>query len=194
MDILESLRSSHSVDEETNFLRRERTRPRPQSPGLPSLVPAPLLLSSVHLQCFSDIPCRNPPSHVFLCILRGAFPPHFWPQSGRPLDRTSPAWGCCFLCMWLSPPGPQPALPPHREPRGESPSTLRPSRWFPDVTAPLVDEGGPGKPAATPPHTEIPEGTTGEGGARGAVAGRGRHGLAGLLVRQDRLTKMWVLT
>ncbi|KAG8505066.1 Microtubule-associated protein tau [Galemys pyrenaicus] len=34
------------------------------------------------------------------------------------------------------------------------------SRWFPDVTAPLVDEGAPGEQAATQPHTEIPEGTT----------------------------------
>ncbi|XP_012581642.1 PREDICTED: microtubule-associated protein tau isoform X12 [Condylura cristata] len=36
------------------------------------------------------------------------------------------------------------------------------SRWFPDVTAPLVDEGAPGEQAATQPHTEIPEGTTAE--------------------------------
>uniref|UniRef100_A0A2I3SPF7 Microtubule-associated protein n=2 Tax=Pan TaxID=9596 RepID=A0A2I3SPF7_PANTR len=31
-----------------------------------------------------------------------------------------------------------------------------------DVTAPLVDEGAPGKQAAAQPHTEIPEGTTAE--------------------------------
>nr|XP_045038131.2 microtubule-associated protein tau isoform X13 [Desmodus rotundus] len=31
-----------------------------------------------------------------------------------------------------------------------------------DVTAPLVDEGAPGKQAATQPHKEIPEGTTAE--------------------------------
>ncbi|XP_016060447.1 PREDICTED: microtubule-associated protein tau isoform X2 [Miniopterus natalensis] len=31
-----------------------------------------------------------------------------------------------------------------------------------DMTAPLVDEGVPGKQAATQPHTEIPEGTTAE--------------------------------
>lgn len=31
------------------------------------------------------------------------------------------------------------------------------------MTAPLVDEGAPGEQAAAQPHTEIPEGTTGEG-------------------------------
>lgn len=35
--------------------------------------------------------------------------------------------------------------------------------WFPDVTAPLVDERAPDKQAAAQPHSEIPEGTTGEG-------------------------------
>lgn len=34
------------------------------------------------------------------------------------------------------------------------------------MTAPLVDEGGPGKQAAAQPHKEIPEGTTGEGDPR----------------------------
>uniref|UniRef100_A0A8D1WEA2 Microtubule-associated protein n=1 Tax=Sus scrofa TaxID=9823 RepID=A0A8D1WEA2_PIG len=36
------------------------------------------------------------------------------------------------------------------------------SWWFPDVTAPLVDEGAPGEQAAAQPPTEIPEGTTAE--------------------------------
>lgn len=39
------------------------------------------------------------------------------------------------------------------------------------MTAPLVDEGGPGEQAAAQCHTEIPEGTTGEGDPRMGVKG-----------------------
>lgn len=39
------------------------------------------------------------------------------------------------------------------------------------MTAPLVDEGGPGEQAAAQCHTEIPEGTTGEGDPRTGVKG-----------------------
>lgn len=59
--------------------------------------------------------------------------------------------------MWLA--GPLPALPLHKQ-KGDY-------WWFPDVTAPLVDERAPDKQAAAQPHTEIPEGTTGEGEPRG---------------------------
>lgn len=37
------------------------------------------------------------------------------------------------------------------------------------MTAPLVDEGAPGEQAAAQPHTEIPEGATGEGDSHGGV-------------------------
>lgn len=39
------------------------------------------------------------------------------------------------------------------------------------MTAPLVDEGAPGKQVVAQPHTEIPEGTTGEGDPRAGVKG-----------------------
>lgn len=58
-----------------------------------------------------------------------------------------------FSCMWLA--GPLPALLLHKQ-KGDY-------WWFPDMTAPLVDERAPDKQAAAQPHTEIPEGTTGEG-------------------------------
>lgn len=37
------------------------------------------------------------------------------------------------------------------------------------MTAPLVDEGAPGEQVAAQPHTEIPEGATGEGHSHGGV-------------------------
>ncbi|XP_070250949.1 microtubule-associated protein tau isoform X4 [Myotis yumanensis] len=61
--------------------------------------------------------------------------------------------------------------PPLRTPTGDrsetadaksTPTAKGDFQWFPDVTAPLVDEGGPSKQAAAQPHTEIPEGTTAE--------------------------------
>lgn len=56
--------------------------------------------------------------------------------------------------MWLA--GPVPAL--YTKQKGDY-------RWFPDVTAPLVEERASDKQAAAQPHAEIPEGTTGEGGS-----------------------------
>lgn len=58
--------------------------------------------------------------------------------------------------MWLA--GPVPALPLYTKQKGDY-------RWFPDVTAPLVEERASDKQAAAQPHAEIPEGTTGEGGS-----------------------------
>lgn len=55
--------------------------------------------------------------------------------------------------MWLA--GPLPALSLHKQ-KGDY-------WWFPDVTAPLVEERAPDKQATAQSHTEIPEGTTGEG-------------------------------
>ncbi|KAK1331256.1 hypothetical protein QTO34_009207 [Cnephaeus nilssonii] len=61
--------------------------------------------------------------------------------------------------------------PPLRTPAGDrsetadaksTPTAKGDFQWFPDVTAPLVDEGAPGKQAAAQPHPEIPEGTTAE--------------------------------
>lgn len=84
-------------------------------------------------------------------------------------------WACFVVwlfCMRLSsllPP--LPALLLHTK-QGEGLGTAHPGppkgdfQWFPDVTAPLVDEGAPGKQAAAQPHPEIPEGTTGEGDPR----------------------------
>lgn len=66
---------------------------------------------------------------------------------------------------------PLPALLPHTK-QGEGLGPAHPGppkgdfQWFPDATAPLVDEGDPGKQAAAQPHPEIPEGTTGEGDPR----------------------------
>lgn len=77
-----------------------------------------------------------------------------------------------LFCMWLSsllPPLPA-LLPPTKQGEGLGMARPRPPKGdfqcFPDVTAPLVDEGAPGEQAATQPHKEIPEGTTGEGGPR----------------------------
>lgn len=84
-------------------------------------------------------------------------------------------WACFVVwlfCMWLSsllPPLPA-LLPPMTQGEGLGTAHPRPPKGdfqcFPDVTAPLVDEGAPGKQAATQPHKEIPEGTTGEGNPR----------------------------
>lgn len=66
--------------------------------------------------------------------------------------------------MWLA--GPLPALPLLKQ-KGDF-------WWFPDVTAPLVEERvpDPDKQAAAQPHTEIPEGTTGEGDPQSPKAAR----------------------
>ncbi|XP_070250950.1 microtubule-associated protein tau isoform X5 [Myotis yumanensis] len=54
--------------------------------------------------------------------------------------------------------------PPLRTPTGDRSETAdaKSTPTAKDVTAPLVDEGGPSKQAAAQPHTEIPEGTTAE--------------------------------
>lgn len=62
---------------------------------------------------------------------------------------------------------------PYKKQRGGAgkapPGPAGDSWWFPDVTAPLVDEGAPGEQAAAQPDSEIPEGTTGEGGSQDCV-------------------------
>lgn len=70
-----------------------------------------------------------------------------------------------FSCMWLA--GPVPALPLCKQ-EGDY-------WWFPDVTAPLVEERASDKQAAAQPHMEIPEGTTGEGDAQSPRAARARQ-------------------
>ncbi|XP_059525841.1 microtubule-associated protein tau isoform X6 [Myotis daubentonii] len=54
--------------------------------------------------------------------------------------------------------------PPLRTPTGDRSETAdaKSTPTAKDVTAPLVDEGGPDKQAAAQPHMEIPEGTTAE--------------------------------
>ncbi|XP_054565291.1 microtubule-associated protein tau isoform X1 [Eptesicus fuscus] len=54
--------------------------------------------------------------------------------------------------------------PPLRTPAGDRSETAdaKSTPTAKDVTAPLVDEGAPGKQAAAQPHPEIPEGTTAE--------------------------------
>lgn len=79
-------------------------------------------------------------------------------------------------CTRLSPLLPPPPCTALHKKQGEGLGTARPGpkgdfRWFPDMTAPLVDEGAPGQQAVTQRHTEIPEGTTGEGDPRTGVKG-----------------------
>ncbi|XP_049637758.1 LOW QUALITY PROTEIN: microtubule-associated protein tau [Suncus etruscus] len=67
-----------------------------------------------------------------------------------------------------------PAEEGSEEPGSEA-SDARSTPTAEDVTAPLVDEGGPGEPAATPPHTEIPEGTTAEEAGTGDTPNMDDH-------------------